>query len=139
MKLCESGSTLGENMGVTVSKMQESIEAHFQASLKTAQDPDGGPSPADTSGKSWDEASGKRGGWRRAGVHGINRSGGNSLLDRVVFGRVARGACARYVLGDSTKAISLVALAGGGGLEGSKSDSAIIVGGKFVQHCVRVA
>ena len=52
----------------------------------------------------------------------------NSLLDQVVFGRVARGACARYVLDDSTKAISLVALAGGRSVEGSKSDSAILVG-----------
>ena len=48
-------------MGVPVSKMEESIEAHYQASLKTAQNPDGGPFPAYHSGKSWDEASGKTG------------------------------------------------------------------------------
>ena len=35
MKLYESGATLAVNMGVTVSKMQDSIEAHIQASLKT--------------------------------------------------------------------------------------------------------
>ena len=39
--------------------MQDSIEAHIQASLKTAQVPDGGPFPAYPSGKIWDEASGK--------------------------------------------------------------------------------
>ena len=55
MKLCESGATLAVIMGVTVSKMQDSIEAHIQASLKTAQDPDGGLFPAYPSGKSWDE------------------------------------------------------------------------------------
>ena len=33
-----------------------------------------------------------------------------------------------YVVDDSAKAISLVALAGGRSVEGSKSDSAIIVG-----------
>ena len=42
------------------------------------------------------------------GVHGNYRSGGNSLLDCVVFGRVTGVACARYVLGDNTKAASLV-------------------------------
>ena len=39
--------------------------------------------------------------------------GGNSLLDCMVFGRVAR-ACAKYVLSNSTKATHLVAHAGGG-------------------------
>ena len=46
MKLYESGATLAVNMGVFVAKMRDSIEAHIQASLKTAQDPDGGPFPA---------------------------------------------------------------------------------------------
>lgn len=32
------------------------------------------------------------------GVHGINRLGGNSLLDCVVFGRVAGGSAAAYIL-----------------------------------------
>ena len=37
------------------------IEAYYQASLKSAADPDGGPFPAYPSGKSWDETSGKTG------------------------------------------------------------------------------
>ena len=41
MKLYEYGATLAVNMGVTVSKMQDSVEAHIQASMKMAQDPDG--------------------------------------------------------------------------------------------------
>ena len=61
MKLCESGATLAVNIGVTVSKMQDSIGAHIQASLKTAQGPDGGLFPAYPGGKSWDEASDKTG------------------------------------------------------------------------------
>lgn len=32
------------------------------------------------------------------GVHGNNRLGGNSLLDCVVYGRVAGKACAKYLL-----------------------------------------
>ena len=59
MKLYESGAALSQDMGVPVSKMEDSIEAHYQASLKT--DPDGGPYPASPSGKLWDEASGKTG------------------------------------------------------------------------------
>ena len=61
MKFYESGAALAQDMGVSVSKMEESIEAHYQASLKTAKDLDGGPYPAYPSGKSWDEASGKTG------------------------------------------------------------------------------
>merc|ERR1712029_914200 len=34
------------------------------------------------------------------GVHGNNRLGGNSLLDCVVFGRVAGKAACNYMLGD---------------------------------------
>ena len=34
-----------------------------------------------------------------AGVHGNNRLGGNSLLDCVVFGRVAGKHAAQYVMG----------------------------------------
>ena len=37
MKLCESGGAFAMDMGVLVSKMVESIAAHCQASLKTAQ------------------------------------------------------------------------------------------------------
>merc|ERR1712038_1751576 len=57
------------------------------------------------------------------GVHGNNRLGGNSLLDCVVFGRVAGKACAKYMLGDDMKETSLAELSGGGlsgAVEGSK-------------------
>ena len=37
----DSCAALALDMGVLVSKMEESIAAHCQASLKTAQDPDG--------------------------------------------------------------------------------------------------
>ena len=57
----DSGAALALDMGVLVSKMQESIAAHCQASLKTTQDPDGGPFPAYPAGKSWDEVPGKTG------------------------------------------------------------------------------
>ena len=50
-----------EDTRVLVSKMQDSIEAHILASLKTAQDPDVGPFPAYPCGKFWDEAPGKTG------------------------------------------------------------------------------
>lgn len=45
MKLYESGTAVAQNMGVPVSKMEEIVETHFQASLSTAQDPDGGLFP----------------------------------------------------------------------------------------------
>merc|ERR1711953_475852 len=48
------------------------------------------------------------------GVHGNNRLGGNSLLDCVVFGRVAGQACAKYMLGGDMKETSLFDLSGGG-------------------------
>ena len=48
------------------------------------------------------------------GVHGNNRLGGNSLLDCVVFGRVAGKHCAKYMLGDKFKALDLKELSGGG-------------------------
>merc|ERR1711918_311846 len=57
------------------------------------------------------------------GVHGNNRLGGNSLLDCVVFGRVAGRHCAKYMLGDEVKPVSLIELSGGGltgAVEGSK-------------------
>merc|ERR1719356_2034989 len=47
------------------------------------------------------------------GVHGNNRLGGNSLLDCVVFGRVAGKHCARYMLGSDMKETSLKELSGG--------------------------
>ena len=58
-KLYESGTALAEDMGVPVSKTPDSIEAHYQASLKTARNPNGEPYPAFMSDKSLDEASGK--------------------------------------------------------------------------------
>merc|ERR1719507_2216032 len=57
------------------------------------------------------------------GVHGNNRLGGNSLLDCVVFGRVAAKHCAKFMLGDDVKDTSLAELSGGGlsgSVEGSK-------------------
>ena len=42
----ESGAALALDIGVPVWKIEESIEADYQASLKTAQNPDGGPYPA---------------------------------------------------------------------------------------------
>merc|ERR1719453_1310563 len=57
------------------------------------------------------------------GVHGNNRLGGNSLLDCVVFGRVAGKHCAQYMLGSDMKPTSLIELSGGGltgDVQGSK-------------------
>jgi len=48
------------------------------------------------------------------GVHGNNRLGGNSLLDCVVFGRVAGLHAAQYMLGEDCKPVSLIDLSGGG-------------------------
>jgi succinate dehydrogenase/fumarate reductase flavoprotein subunit len=48
------------------------------------------------------------------GVHGNNRLGGNSLLDCVVFGRVAGRHCAKYMLGDKAKPTDLKEISGGG-------------------------
>eukprot|EP00437_Effrenium_voratum_P001422 CAMPEP_0181428878 /NCGR_PEP_ID=MMETSP1110-20121109/16909_1 /TAXON_ID=174948 /ORGANISM="Symbiodinium sp., Strain CCMP421" /LENGTH=501 /DNA_ID=CAMNT_0023552125 /DNA_START=62 /DNA_END=1563 /DNA_ORIENTATION=+ len=46
------------------------------------------------------------------GVHGNNRLGGNSLLDCVVFGRVAGKAAAKYMLGADMKDVDLCAITG---------------------------
>ena len=46
MKFYVSGAAPAEDVGVPVSKMQDSIEVHHQASLKTAEDPNGGPYPS---------------------------------------------------------------------------------------------
>jgi len=181
MKFYESGNALASDMGISVSVLEETHEAHYQAAKKTEKDPDGGSFPAYPSGKSWDEASGKTGSGKKfyhniipgskvktepfyvaiitpvihycmggleidvdsavvngdgqaipglyaagevaGGVHGNNRLGGNSLLDCVVFGRVAGKACAKYMLGDDVKDTSLFDLSGGGlsgDVEGSK-------------------
>merc|ERR1719517_385991 len=58
------------------------------------------------------------------GVHGNNRLGGNSLLDCVVFGRVAGIHCAKAMLGSRLKATSLAELSGA-----DIGDTAIVVGG----------
>eukprot|EP00413_Alexandrium_margalefii_P011781 CAMPEP_0204529988 /NCGR_PEP_ID=MMETSP0661-20131031/10366_1 /ASSEMBLY_ACC=CAM_ASM_000606 /TAXON_ID=109239 /ORGANISM="Alexandrium margalefi, Strain AMGDE01CS-322" /LENGTH=1076 /DNA_ID=CAMNT_0051536043 /DNA_START=60 /DNA_END=3290 /DNA_ORIENTATION=- len=173
MKFYESGEALAKEMGIPVSTLEATHEAHYQAYLKTEKDPDGGSWPAYPSGKSWDEPSGKTGAGKKffhnvipgsavktepfyvaiitpvihycmggleidvdsavlssktgkaipglyaagevaGGVHGNNRLGGNSLLDCVVFGRVAGKACAKYMLGDALKETSLAELSGGG-------------------------
>merc|ERR1712117_175518 len=69
------------------------------------------------------------GGEVAGGVHGNNRLGGNSLLDCVVFGRVAGKACAKYMLGDDMKDTSLFDLSGGG-LSG-KVESSKLSGGSY--------
>ena len=48
----ESGAALALDIGVLVWKIEESIEVDCQASLKTAQNPNGEPFPAYHSGKS---------------------------------------------------------------------------------------
>merc|ERR1712222_295925 len=157
MKFYETGAALAAEMGVAVSVLEETHDAHYQAAKKTEKDPEGGPFPAYPSGKSWDEASGKTGSGKKfyhniipgskvktepfyvaiitpvihycmgglesdtdssvvnkdgqaipglyaagevaGGVHGNNRLGGNSLLDCVVFGRVAGVAACKYIHG----------------------------------------
>ena len=74
MKFYESCATLAQDMGVSLSKMEESIEAYYQASLKAAADPDGGPFPPYPSGKSWDEASGKTGSGKKFRHNVISRA-----------------------------------------------------------------
>merc|ERR1712045_766039 len=181
MKFYESGEALAKDMGVPLTTIEATHDAHYQAAKKTEKDPDGGSWPAYPSGKSWDEANGKTGSGKKfyhniipgsavktepfyvaiitpvihycmggleidtdsavvdatgkaipglyaageveGGVHGNNRLGGNSLLDCVVFGRVAGKACAKYMLGDDMKDTSLAELSGGGlsgDVEGSK-------------------
>merc|ERR1712186_309949 len=61
MKFYENGDALAKDMGVAVSVLEETHEAHYQAAKKTEKDPSGGSWPAYPSGKSWDEASGKTG------------------------------------------------------------------------------
>merc|ERR1712241_1055766 len=58
------------------------------------------------------------------GVHGNNRLGGNSLLDCVVFGRVAGLHCAKYMMGGRIQETSLAELSGA-----DIGDTAIVVGG----------
>merc|ERR1712048_342209 len=63
------------------------------------------------------------------GVHGNNRLGGNSLLDCVVFGRVAGRHAALAMLGPDAKDTSLDELSGGG-LSGKVEGSAL-AGGSY--------
>merc|ERR1711937_133774 len=56
------------------------------------------------------------------GIHGNNRLGGNSLLDCVVFGRVAGRHAAKAMLGDDFKPVNLKELCAGG-------PQAVVVGG----------
>jgi len=63
------------------------------------------------------------------GVHGNNRLGGNSLLDCVVFGRVAGRAAAQYMLGANRTDVDLRELTGGG-LTGAV-ESSKLAGGSY--------
>merc|ERR1711976_1003901 len=63
------------------------------------------------------------------GVHGNNRLGGNSLLDCVVFGRVAGKHAALAMLGGDAKPTSLNELSGGG-LSG-KVEGSSLAGGSY--------
>merc|ERR1712217_909398 len=48
-------------MGIDLSVLVATHDAHYEAAKKTEKDPDGGNFPAYPSGKSWDEPSGKTG------------------------------------------------------------------------------
>ena len=63
------------------------------------------------------------------GVHGNNRLGGNSLLNCVVFGRVAGKAAAKYMLGADMKDVDLREVTGGG-LTGAV-ESSKLAGGSY--------
>ena len=114
MKFYESGAALAQDMGVPVSKMEESIEG----SLKPTKNPHGRPYPAYPSGKSWDEASGNTGSGKKfyhnvisgrkftSGLRGLRPRTNRSMYQV----RIRR----------QFKVISLAALAGGGKGEGSK-------------------
>ncbi|CAD7965251.1 unnamed protein product [Amoebophrya sp. A120] len=64
------------------------------------------------------------------GVHGNNRLGGNSLLDCVVYGRVAGKACSQYMLGAAMKKTSLMELSGGG-IAGGGTQKSALSGGSY--------
>ena len=59
MKLHGSGTTSSRGYGSACLEDESVTKAHIPASLKTAQDPDGGRYPVYPSGKSWDEVLGK--------------------------------------------------------------------------------
>merc|ERR1712137_294496 len=161
MKFYDSGKALASDMGVPLSVIEETHQAHYDAAKKMEKDPDGGNFPAYPYGKCWDEPSGKTGSGKKffhnvipgsavasepfyvaiitpvihycmgglqvtvesecvgpsnrkieglyaageiaGGIHGNNRLGGNSLLDCVVFGRVAGKAACKYIFGNDNK------------------------------------
>merc|ERR1719412_831887 len=61
MKYYKSGADLAKDIGVSLSVLEETHDAHYQAAKKTEKDPEGGKWPAYPSGKSWDDASGPTG------------------------------------------------------------------------------
>merc|ERR1712110_1169279 len=64
------------------------------------------------------------------GVHGNNRLGGNSLLDCVVYGRVAGKACAEYMLKGAVKKTDLKVISGGG-ISGGGTNKSALSGGSY--------
>ena len=77
MKFYELGAALAQDMGVPVSKMEETVEAHYQASSKTDQDPDGGLYPAYRS-RRWV-------GWCVCGQHDFGKWWSCGVSGQVVF------------------------------------------------------
>merc|ERR1711959_790999 len=61
MKYCATGADLAKDMGIDLKVLVDTHQLHYEASQKTAKDPDGGSWPAYPTGKSWDEPSGKTG------------------------------------------------------------------------------
>merc|ERR1712066_886082 len=61
MKYYPTGEDLAKDMGVPLKTLVDQHQQHYEASQKTAKDPDGGSWPAYPSGKSWDAASGPTG------------------------------------------------------------------------------
>merc|ERR1712216_276264 len=61
MKFYPSGAEFAKDIGVPLSVLEATHQAHYDAAKKTEKDPDGGSYPASPSGKSWDEPSGKTG------------------------------------------------------------------------------
>jgi len=61
MRKFDSGADLAKEIGCSLKKLEDVVEAHYQVSLKQEADPEGGPFPAYPNGKSWDEPSGKTG------------------------------------------------------------------------------
>ena len=82
VKLHESGTAIVEDMEAPVSKTPDSIEAHDQASLKTTRDPNVEPYPAFSSGKSWNEASGKTGSEKKFN-HNVSSRGDSAAQPNV--------------------------------------------------------